>query len=348
VTRQPEYRDGGVRLYCGDAADVLGEMPDESVNCLVTSPPYWGLRDYRIAGQYGLEPTIDGYVANLRRVFRDARRVLARDGTLWLNLGDCYGGSWHNYVAPGSTAPTATNDQRGRRGRHRPPQASQRYKSLQGVPWRVAFVLVEDGWILRNAIVWHKPNGRPESARDRLTSRYEMLFLLVSSPRYWFDLDALRGPDGGPGAARDGARSHADCHSPRSKGCTCSASSSGAGSGRGESSRPCRRAGRVARRNPGDVWTIPTGRHRGAHAAVGPVELARRCIAAGCKPAGVVCDPFSGAATTGLAALDLHRRYIGIELNPAFNTEAIQRLKRHHMRGRRPSHSEGTDGEENR
>jgi len=331
VTRPPEYQTDGVRLYRGDAAEVLSEMPAESVNCLVTSPPFWGLRDYRVPGQYGLEPTLDRYVANLRRVFAEARRVLAADGTLWLNLGDCYGGSWHNYVAPGSTAATAADRRRGRRGRHRPPQASQRYKSLQGTPWRVAFALVEDGWILRNAIVWHKPNGRPESARDRLTCRHEMLFLLVRSRRYWFDLDALgahptHGPTVacdrshrcGPGAARDRARAsrhetRATCRQPRVRRAVESGHGGGGATGR----------------NPGDVWTIPTGRYRGEHAAVGSIELARRAVAAGCMPGGVVCDPFSGTATTGLAALTLGCQYVGIELSPASNAEAIQRLRRH-------------------
>lgn len=141
MSRRPYFSSHGVTLYAGDAAQVLADLPEESVDCVVTSPPYWGLRYYGMPGQYGHEPTIDAYVGNLRRVFRQTRRVLASDGTLWLNLGDTYGGSWNNYVAPGSTAATASDLRRGRNGRHRPPQAGYPRKSLLGVPWRVVLAL---------------------------------------------------------------------------------------------------------------------------------------------------------------------------------------------------------------
>src|SRR5882757_3392549 len=137
------------------------------------------LRDYEVSGQYGHEPTIEDYVDTLRRVFGEVRRVLTPEGTCWLNLGDSYGGSWGNYVAPGSTAPTARDASRRVHGRHRPPQSRHRPKNLMGVPWRVVLALQDDGWLLRNAIIWHKPNGMPASARDRLTCRYETVFLLA-------------------------------------------------------------------------------------------------------------------------------------------------------------------------
>jgi len=329
MNRLPYYRRDEVTLHVGDAAQVLAELPDRSVDCVVTSPPYWGLRDYGVPGQYGHERTPEGYVANLRRAFGEARRVLAVDGTVWLNLGDSYGGSWNNYVASGSTAPTAANTRRRRRyGQHRPPQADQRYKSLLGMPWRVALALVEDGWILRNAIVWHKPNGTPESAGDRLTRRYEMLFLLVRSPRYWFDLDAIREPHHDPrpeAAARPGV-SQRPCRGAYGR--RPARTDRPAPGGAAARSSTGRRRGGKSGRNPGDVWTLLAHAYRDFHSAVGPVEVPLRCVAAGCRPGGVVCDPFSGTATTGVAALQLGRRYIGIDLNPAFHDLAIERLTR--------------------
>ena len=172
-------------LYVGDARAVLTGMPDQSANCIVTSPPYWGKRDYGVAGQYGHGDTPAAYVETMREVFREARRVLADDGTCWLNLGDSYssggGGAtgMHAYLGEHITT-------------HRP--TSLGVKNLLGQPWQIAFALQADSWILRNAIVWHKPNAMPESVRDRLNCRHELLFLLVKSPAYWFDLDPIREP----------------------------------------------------------------------------------------------------------------------------------------------------------
>src|SRR5580692_9993839 len=172
-------------LHVGDARAVLSQMPAGSANCIVTSPPYWGKRDYGVAGQYGHEDSPAAYVATMREVFREARRVLADDGTCWLNLGDSYSASgggatgMHAYLGPHITTHRA---------------ASLSAKNLLGIPWRVAFALQDDGWILRNAIVWHKPNAMPESVRDRLNCRYELIFLLVKSRHYWFDLDPIREP----------------------------------------------------------------------------------------------------------------------------------------------------------
>ncbi|MYW93430.1 site-specific DNA-methyltransferase [Amycolatopsis rubida] len=177
---------GSVQVCVGDAAEVVAGMPRGSVDCVVTSPPYWGLRDYRVAGQFGAEPTVDLYVTNLVEVFDRVSRVLRPDGTAWLNLGDCFGGSWGNYVARGSVARTAAARMASRYGVHRPPQSAFRRKDLVGVPWRVALALQEQGWLLRNAVVWEKPNARPESTRDRLSQRYETVFLLTRSPEHWF------------------------------------------------------------------------------------------------------------------------------------------------------------------
>ena len=172
-------------LYVGDARAVLAEMPAGSANCIVTSPPYWGKRDYGMAGQYGHENSPTAYVATMREVFREARRVLADDGTCWLNLGDSYSASgggatgMHAYLGEHLTTHRA---------------AGLHTKNLLGLPWQVAFALQDDGWIVRNTIVWHKPNAMPESVRDRLSCRHELVFLLAKSPGYWFDLDPIRVP----------------------------------------------------------------------------------------------------------------------------------------------------------
>ena len=191
--RAPYWRNTTSTLYVGDAREVLAEMPDESADCIVTSPPYWGKRDYRVAGQYGHEQDPAAYVDTLRATFAEARRVLADDGTCWLNLGDSYsaggGGAsgLHAYLGRNLAA---------HRDAYLPP------KNLLGLPWRVAFALQDDGWILRNAIVWHKPNAMPESVRDRLNCRYELMFLLVKQSAYWFDLDPIRIPRKPARAAR--------------------------------------------------------------------------------------------------------------------------------------------------
>jgi len=179
------------RLSVGDAAEVVAAMSPASVDCVVTSPPYWGLRDYRVEGQYGAESTVDRYVSRLAELFDEVRRVLSPEGTVWLNLGDCFGGSWGNYVAAGSAARTAPARAATGYGVHRPPQSAHRSKDLIGVPWRVAHSLQQRGWILRNAVVWEKPNARPESVRDRLAQRYELVFLLVRSETHWLSSGGL-------------------------------------------------------------------------------------------------------------------------------------------------------------
>jgi DNA modification methylase len=326
--------DTDVTLHVGDARDVLATMPAESADCIVTSPPYWAKRDYQMAGQYGHEPNPEAYVATLRAVFREARRVLVNDGTCWLNLGDSY--------SAGGSEPHGLHTYVGRRlaGRHAPGLGT---KNLLGLPWRTALALQDDGWIIRNAIVWHKPNAMPESVRDRLNCRYELIFLLVKSRHYWFDLDPIRMPHATthpaarhhPGTAgagrhpgdtrRNGTRPGAvhplgacpgkyGAHAPQVIG------GQRYGTGRSRRAHP-------NGRNPGDVWPIPTRPYRGPHFAAFPIDLPTRCIQAGCKPGGMVLDPFCGTGTTGLAALALGRRFTGIELSPAFAALAAERLR---------------------
>jgi DNA modification methylase len=306
-------------LYVGDARAVLTGMPDQSANCIVTSPPYWGKRDYGIAGQYGHEDSPAAYVDTMREVFRQARRVLADDGTCWLNLGDSYSASGggatglHAYLGPHITTHHA---------------AGLHAKNLLGLPWRVAFALQEDGWIVRNAVIWHKPNAMPESVRDRLSCRHELLFLLVKQPAYWFDLDPIRVPHATSIRRECKARTRPPGH-PHSR---TQRPKYGPGTreviaarryGERRHSR-----GHPNGRNPGDVWSINTRPYRGPHFAAYPVDLPLRCIAAGCKPGGMVLDPFAGSGTTGLAALQLGRRFTGIDLSPDFAHLAAERLAR--------------------
>jgi site-specific DNA-methyltransferase (cytosine-N4-specific) len=293
-------------------------MPDSSADCIVTSPPYWGKRDYRVAGQYGHEDTPQAYVDTLRETFAEARRVLADDGTCWLNLGDSYSASsggatgLHAYLGPHIT-------------HHRADGLPA--KNLVGLPWRVAFALQDDGWILRNAIVWHKPNAMPESVRDRLSCRHELVFLLVKQARYWFDLDPIREthtvstrhkitrqrtrPPGRPGS-----HTRPPKYGPGTREVTTARLYGGRRHSRGHPNG----------RNPGDVWPISTRPYKGPHFAAFPIDLPLRCIAAGCKPGGTVLDPFAGSGTTGLAAIQLGRRFTGIDLSPEFARLAAGRL----------------------
>jgi DNA modification methylase len=206
VTRSPTpyYADESVTLWHGDALEVLQGMPDGSVDCCVTSPPYFGLRDYGIDGQYGLEASPAEYVETMRRLFAEVRRVLADDGTLWLNLGDSYSTNLGQGDVGGNLQGGTRNSYR-RDGlavsplRRRKTAGGVPAKNLFGIPWRVAFALQDDGWVLRNSIIWHKPNSKPESATDRLTGRHEMVFLLSKSQRYWFDLAAVSSGGSNPG-----------------------------------------------------------------------------------------------------------------------------------------------------
>lgn len=303
----PYYSDDTVTLWHGDSLEILRGLPDASVDCCVTSPPYFGLRDYGEAGQYGLEASPAEYVETMRAVFAEVRRVLADDGTLWLNLGDSYSGSWGNQGRKqerGSQRPingpmmTPVHDGRYPTTGHNtgaikpgaPPA-----KNLMGMPWRTAFALQDDGWILRNAVVWQKPNPMPSSVSDRLNNSYEHVFLLSKSRRYWFDLDPIREPHVST-PDREGKNALRGQKSIRPVGPRSGAYSEGG-------------------RNPGDVWTIATQPFSAAHFAVMPHALAERAILAGCKPGGTVLDPFSGSGTTGLAAAKHGRKYVGIDLN---------------------------------
>lgn len=308
------------KVIVGDCREVMRTMPDASVDCCVTSPPYWGLRDYGHDGQIGLEETPEAYVARMVEVFREVRRVLKDDGTLWLNLGDSY--------ATVGTRQTGRNDgdsnyrlRTGGYGEHAyadkqkrsrvKTQSNLRPKELVGVPWRVAFALQADGWWLRQDIIWHKPNPMPESVRDRCTKAHEYVFLLAKSQRYYFDSGAAKEPavtDIGNSKIRFGGAKYGDSDSPKHS------------TKSGNAYIPS------GTRNKRSVWSITTKPFKGEHFATMPLELAELCVVIGCPAGGVVLDPFFGAGTTGLAAVRNGRDYIGAELNQQYAAIAESRI----------------------
>ena len=290
---------GNATLYCGDCLEVLRTLPDASVQCCVTSPPYYGLRDYGHADQIGLEQSPEEYVAKLVAVFREVQRVLKDDGTLWLNLGDSY--------ANGGRQSRDTDDKLSQRGMNVRPDDGAKPKDLLGIPWRVAFALQADGWYLRQDIIWAKPNPMPESVRDRCTKAHEYLFLLSKADRYYFDADAIAEPSikGSAGSRFDAGKT--------------------ALHGLGRSSEK----DRIERdsRNRRSVWTIATKPYSGAHFAVMPPALVEPCILAGSRPSDVCLDPFSGSGTVAAVATSLGRQAIGIELKPEYQSLAIERIE---------------------
>ena len=334
------------RIICGDNCEVMRTMPSESIDCCVTSPPYWGLRDYGHEGQIGLEFTPEEYVARMVEVFREVRRVLRDDGTCWVNLGDSYyAGGWEcrrvNAVGNGSMPPES------RKSGIASKIDGLKVKDLVGIPWRVAFALQADGWYLRQDIIWHKPNPMPESVRDRCTKAHEYVFLLSKSERYYYDQEALKEPvaedtdaryergrsnghkyaDGGPGNQTiakgfDHMKKSGDKNKRWGANETTIRTD---GSGVVETQRGIPWEGSV--RNKRSVWTITTKPYSGAHFAVMPAELVKPCIMAGCREGGVVLDPFSGSGTTAMVARDLSCRYVGIELNPEYVEISLKRLE---------------------
>ncbi len=301
----------------GDSLSVLRKIPDNTIQTCVTSPPYFGLRDYGVDGQLGLENTVTEYVANLVKVFGEVKRVLKDDGTLWLNLGDSYAGSgkgaWkeknkqrHSYV------PDPDSPQIKKSNEFKP-------KDLMGIPWRVAFALQDDGWYLRSDIIWNKPNAMPESVTDRPTKAHEYIFLLSKNPNYYYDHEAIkepaiygtqdiRGSDGVIGPAN-----------------RCKRDSKPSGSFTGKYGDLAFRAIKDMR-NKRSVWTVTTKPYKEAHFATYPPDLIEPCILAGSRVNNTVLDPFFGSGTTGLVALQNNRNFIGIELNPDYIEIAKKRL----------------------
>lgn len=329
------WRNSGMILQ-GQALAMLRTLPDNSVHCVVTSPPYWGLRDYGCDGQIGLEATPAEYIAKMVEIFEEVRRVLRRDGTCWVNMGDTYSGSFGN---------------------------SLKAKNLIGMPWRLALALQDAGWYLRSDIIWSKPNPMPSSVRDRPTTSHEYIFLLTKSAKYWYDADAIRTelkgsgrpvkmPDGwdtglgGHGAFHRNGREKGATNSQlyggpnsgfRVKHCPNNAQPSKKPTKNEESSQRTKvnlnanwdaaeANGTLKGANARTVWTIAIQGYKKAHFATFPTEIPRRCILAGCPPGGTVLDPFLGSGTTYAVALELARNAIGIELNPEYVTLARERI----------------------
>lgn len=278
--RSPLFSLHGNYIFCGQAKDILARLPERSVRCCITSPPYWSLRDYENPDQIGTEKRLEEYIERLVEIFQEVRRVLTDDGTLWLNLGDAYTSGGRTYRAPDRK----TDNGRVVRGLpFRPPTPDGlKPKDLIGIPWRVVFRLQEDGWYLRSDIIWYKPNCLPESVKDRPTVAHEYLFLLSKSERYYYDYEAVLEPaDSGVGC-----------------------------------------------RNRRTVWAINTQPYPGAHFATFPPKLIEPCILAGSAPDDHVLDPFLGSGTTGVVASRLGRRFVGIDVNPAYVEMARERIVR--------------------
>jgi DNA modification methylase len=295
-----------VQVLTGDCRETLKTLPEGSVHCCVTSPPYFGLRDYGHDGQIGLEQTPTEFVEQLVSVFREVKRVLRDDGTLWLNLGDSYaGGGGHSPNAPSSkTSKSGKYGKALKEGGIRPSGAIKQ-KDLIGVPWRVAFALQADGWYLRQDIIWHKPNPMPESVTDRCTKAHEYIFLLSKSARYFYDSKSIQ---------EDAKPESADRYSYEFGG--------GKNKALLESgqvhTRPIGEREFDGKRNRRSVWTVNTKPYRGAHFATFPPDLIRPCIIAGCPSGGTVLDPFGGSGTTGQVAMEEGRKAILCELNPEY------------------------------
>ena len=315
-----------VRILQGDCLEVLRTLPDASVQTCVTSPPYYGLRDYGVEGQVGLEETPELYVARLVAIFSEVRRVLRDDGTLWLNLGDSYAGSGKGSNPDGTPHPSTLKGKQGTNngsviGLHSPQRADKiglKPKDLIGIPWRVAFALQSDGWWLRSDIIWHKPNPMPESVTDRPTKAHEYIFLLSKAARYYYDHKAIKEP------LSEGTR-----NDPRMQ----DMGRKYEGKGRGAYGETGKANGSMASwsldisgRNKRDVWTVSTKPYSGAHFAVFPPDLIEPCVLAGAPAGGVVLDPFCGSGTTGAVAKAHGREFIGIELNPEYIALAWKRI----------------------
>lgn len=287
-------------ILTGDCIEQLREhVPDKSVHCCVTSPPYYGLRDYGVEGQIGLEDTPAEFVSRLADVFREVRRVLRDDGTLWVNLGDSYAsGSGASTGFGGQSVPFKSEQENSRRCGG---PEGYKPKDLLGIPWQVAFALREDGWYLRQDIIWHKPAPMPESVRDRCTKAHEYIFLLSKSKTYYYDADAIAEP-----AAGGRERFSGDKYS--AKGLD--------GFRRNDHGR---HDDEIAdNRNRRSVWTVTTQPYSAAHFATFPPKLIEPCILAGCPEGGTVLDPFGGSGTTGMVAKQHRRKFILCELNPDY------------------------------
>lgn len=330
-----------MEILQGDCLSVLKTIPDSSVQMCVTSPPYYGLRDYGVDGQIGLEDTPEQFISRLVDVFREVRRVLKDDGTLWVNIGDSYCGTGNKGDYKDPKNPNGRNGQKiavnGKLG------GAYKSKDLIGIPWMLAFALRADGWFLRQDIIWQKPNPMPESVTDRCTKSHEYIFLLSKSRQYYFDHESIQEPAKPESIDRykyefmtgkeqanfrpGGASNTAGMKTPQFKHKNLQEN------GQHNHSMHERRAQGLPDeqymvRNKRDVWTVSTKPYSGAHFATFPEDLIKPCILAGSREGDLVLDPFNGAATTGVVCKRLKRDYLGIELNPEYVKISNERLQR--------------------
>ncbi len=302
------------KILTGDSLEILSALPSESVQCCITSPPYWGLRNYGVNGQLGLERTPEEYAEKLVEVFREVRRVLRGDGTLWLVLGDTY---WN--LSPIRTSSAGAFEKKYTGGnvadgtrRSIKDHDILKMKDLIGIPWRIALALQADGWYLRSDIIWHKPNPMPEAVTDRPTKAHEYLFLMAKSERYHYDAGAI---------AEDAIENQAGNNKRKYRKDYGGSKEHPSGQG---FSFPWK--GKL--RNKRSVWTVATQPYADAHFATFPPKLIEPCILAGCPVGGTILDPFAGAGTTGLISLRLNRKFIGIEINPEYVKISKERIEK--------------------
>ena len=306
-------------IHTGDCLEILKTLPDDSVHCCVTSPPYYALRDYGMEAQIGRETTPKEYISRLTEVFTEVRRVLRPDGTLWLNISDTYAGKGNqgDFIDPKNP-----NGRNGQAVALNNKVEGCKPKDMIGIPWLLAFALRADGWYLRSDIIWLKENPMPESCRDRPSRCYEHIFLLTKSKKYYYDAAAIAEPIA-PGTAARYRQGRGAGHKYAEE---------VPGQGKVQGINQPRSGGYYddalipTTRNKRDVWLINTVPYKGGHFAAYPPKLAETCILAGCPAGGVVLDPFFGSGTTGLAAQSLDRRYIGIELNAEYCALAGARI----------------------
>lgn len=301
----------------GDSLTILKTLESESIDCCITSPPYWGLRDYGVEGQLGLEKTPEEYVVKMVQVFREVKRVLKKEGTLWLNLGDSYNtGNGFDVNTCHKKRNNFINHKAKDRSVKRWGGGQNKVsylkpKDLVGIPWRVAFALQKDGWYLRQDIIWHKPNPMPESVTDRCTKAHEYVFLLAKNQKYYYDNEAIKEPTERNWANVGGNLVGKGIHKQ-----------GGSYKDIGDRTTNEIKTGR----NKRSVWTITTKPFKGAHFATFPEDLILPCVLAGCPKDGTILDPFFGAGTTGVVAKKNNRNYIGIELNPKYIEMAQRRI----------------------
>jgi len=329
------------QVLCGDCQEIMAELPEDSIDLVVTSPPYWGLRDYGLGkDQLGLEAHPQQYINSLVEISREIKRVLSSSGSYWLNLGDTYCTGKGKSHSPGGDIKRGIEKVQPASSPNRTVKLDGAWlqpKQLLGIPWRVAAALQNDGWILRNCVTWYKPNHMPSSVKDRLTNSYEFIFFLVKQRKYYFNLDEIRVPHQGKPSGnkerkylpdpRQNGRKHFGRNIPWDPQGITKHDIATDRKDRSYEDPLHLKAYNLTGKNPGDLWSIPTYPFKGAHFAVFPPSLIEPIIKAGCPRGGVVLDPFAGSGTALRVARKLGRRFIGIEINPSYAEMCERRVR---------------------